>query len=155
MIHIGVTGTRGILSPHQKRWLKDELVTLDLSVRLVQLQHPVLHHGDCLGADAFAHELAVQLGWSVVIHPPLNSKYRAYCSIEDAHARASKILRERKYLARDRLLAARCSIILGLPGLPRGEHVTRAGNVKIMSGTWYTLEQAMDLGKEVKICGQS
>lgn len=152
MRHIGITGTRGVLSSAQKAWLKDEMVMLDLQIRLVRLERPVLHHGDCVGADAFGHELAVQLGWHVIVHPPIADRYRAYCEIPQDGV--SKILRKRKYLDRDRRIAQRCSTILGVPGMPLGRLVTDAGNAKIMSGTWYTLEQAMREGKEVKICGQ-
>lgn len=41
-----------------------------------------LHHGDCIGSDFNAHRLALTHEiWytSIIIHPPLDSKYRAWC----------------------------------------------------------------------------
>ena len=37
-----------------------------------------LHHGDCVGADAQAHEVACSLGRDVTIHPPVNGTHRAW-----------------------------------------------------------------------------
>ena len=30
-----------------------------------------LNHGDCVGADALAHDFAIELGLKVIVHPPL------------------------------------------------------------------------------------
>lgn len=38
------------------------------------------HHGDCMGADKQFHELAKELGATViVVHPPEDDKKRAFC----------------------------------------------------------------------------
>jgi hypothetical protein len=43
----------------------------------------VLHHGDCLGADAQAHRLARHMRAWVVVHPPRDPKARAFCKDYD------------------------------------------------------------------------
>ena len=94
-IHIGFTGTRNDLSGSQLKWLKDELVMLDLHTRLVKLERPVLHHGDCVGGDATAHAMAQALGWDIQVHPPIKERYRAFCKgAQETH-------QERGYLARN------------------------------------------------------
>lgn len=161
-VHIGVTGTRQALDERQLRWLKDELVMLDLSVRLVRLQKPILHHGDCKGADATAHEMAQALGWSICIHPPIKEQFRAFC--KDAEVIAPPA----GYFARDRDIVRACSIILAVPGTPlrlaglagivtdedldRGKGEVVWDVVKKAGGTWYTTMQALARGREVKIC---
>jgi hypothetical protein len=37
-----------------------------------------LHHGDCFGADAQAHNIAQDCGWSIVVHPPEATTLRAF-----------------------------------------------------------------------------
>lgn len=38
----------------------------------------VLHHGDCIGGDELAHDLAKLYGFLTHGHPPINNKLRAY-----------------------------------------------------------------------------
>jgi hypothetical protein len=46
------------------------------------------HHGDCVGVDAEAHEIARRIGYLIKIFPPENPKHRAFCiGDEVAHAR--------------------------------------------------------------------
>ena len=42
-----------------------------------------LNHGDCVGADEQAHEIAKALGYKVRLHPPENFRSRAYCEMPD------------------------------------------------------------------------
>jgi hypothetical protein len=90
--------------------------------------HPrvkVLHHGDCVGADALAHQIALRAGKHIVIHPPRNPKYRAWCMAIDA-----KWWPEKGYLARDRDIVNCAQVLLAVPS---GPEVFRG------SGTWYTI----------------
>lgn len=161
-VHIGFTGTRQLLDDRQLAWLKDELVMLDLSIRLVRLQKPVLHHGDCVGADASAHQLAQQLGWDIQIHPPMKQQYRAFC-------KGAEIIHEPAgYLARDRDIIKATSTLLAIPGTPlrlaglagivqeddleRGKGEVVWDVIKKAGGTWYTVMQALSRGREVKVC---
>jgi len=35
------------------------------------------HHGDCVGADADAHDIALAEGFAIIIRPPLGATQRA------------------------------------------------------------------------------
>jgi hypothetical protein len=37
------------------------------------------HHGDCVGADAQAHDLARAIGLKIEVHPPVVDRKRAFC----------------------------------------------------------------------------
>src|SRR2546421_1503 len=57
------------------------------------------HHGDCIGVDAFAHDVAYDLGYYIFVHPPSDPKFRAFKG-----ARSDpriKILEPRYYLDRN------------------------------------------------------
>jgi hypothetical protein len=40
-----------------------------------------LHHGDCVGADSEAHDIADACGYNIVLHPPTNYSERAWCEV--------------------------------------------------------------------------
>jgi hypothetical protein len=75
---IGFTGSRNGMS-HEQR--------VSLRAILTFVQHLLsspdgaieFHHGDCVGADSGAHDIAMEAGCYIVIHPPSNDKLRAYC----------------------------------------------------------------------------
>jgi hypothetical protein len=144
-IHIGFTGTRMRLLNHQETWLEQQLSILDVEIRFMYHQEPWLHHGDCVGADEVAHEMAAKLGWKIHIHPPLNESKRAFCR------GASVTSRSKKYLARDRIIASSCSLLLAVPGTPYDPKRDRPGQEN-RSGTWYTVLYGLENGKEVRVC---
>lgn len=78
-LHVGFTGTRfGATEPQLAR-LRSELAKLGANV--------VAHHGDCIGADAQFHALARELGWRVVVHPPVgDDDDRARCDHDELRA---------------------------------------------------------------------
>lgn len=66
---VGVTGTHHGSTPEQRA----RLASL--------LRHPTVtevHHGDCIDVDAFAHDVAFEAGKLIVVHPPTDSKLRAF-----------------------------------------------------------------------------
>lgn len=113
---VGFTGTRGEITTPQKHWV---------AMMLVRLKATELHHGDCIGSDAIAHELAVSLGLAVVIHPPLDPKARAYCQ-------SDIVLPPRPYLVRNHDIVKACDVLLATP----------AGGERLRSGTWATIRYA-------------
>ena len=87
-----------------------------------------LNHGDCVGADAIAHGIALELGLKVIIHPPTNPKYRAYCNGDNV-----TILAEGEYKARNQTIIDNGDVLLALPNT--NHEFNR-------SGTWQAVRQA-------------
>ncbi len=67
---IGFTGTRNGMTDRQH----DHLLRVLSSFPVEQF-----HHGDCVGADAEAHDIAMNMNLYVVVHPPTDPKLRAWC----------------------------------------------------------------------------
>jgi hypothetical protein len=133
-LHIGFTGTREGMSPKQF----DALAEILSGIRALHQRGdllPVLHFGDCKGADSEAHDLAAELGFWTIAHPPTNPKHRAFCA-------ADEILPELPYLERDRAIVEVCDRLIAAP-LTRDEHPR--------SGTWYTIRHAYSLGRPATI----
>src|SRR5687768_7441041 len=70
MHNVGFTGTSKGLTNAQHRGLKELMERLGVRG---------LHHGDCVGADAAAHQLAKARKAWLVVHPPTESRKRAWC----------------------------------------------------------------------------
>jgi hypothetical protein len=91
-----------------------------------------LHHGDCVGADAEVHALAVARGIRVVLHPPKDPKLRAFCLA--AESRPPK-----GYLVRNADIVRETDLLLAAPSGPEQPR----------SGTWATIRRAIELGRPV------
>lgn len=70
---IGLTGTRAGMTPEQKASFT-RLLCVDLKDGDTEF-----HHGDCVGADADGHHIAWHAGARIVIHPPSDPTWRAWC----------------------------------------------------------------------------
>ena len=92
------------------------------------------HHGDCIGSDAEAHDIALSLGFYMVIHPPINESKRAF--------RTGHILKRKSYLIRNRGIVDSTDRLLATPN----EDYER-----LRSGTWSTIRYAKKCGKLVTI----
>lgn len=95
------------------------------------------HHGDCVGADAEAHVIAVDIlgAEKVFVHPPENPARRAFCQ-------SPNILPPLGYLERDLKIVLMTDTLIGCP---------KAGTPALRSGTWYTIRRAKERGKAVLI----
>lgn len=113
---VGFTGTRHALTTAQLSGMRALLTPWDGE----------FHHGDCIGADAAAHELAVELGFEIVQHPPLNPSLRAWSV-------GGSILEPRPYLPRNHDIVDACEVLLALPS---------SAEEKVRSGTWSTVRFA-------------
>lgn len=126
-MNIGFTGTQNGMTDEQRAnlltYLANESVTF--------------HHGDCIGADAEAHELALYTAQDIVVHPPIDERKRAFC------VGANVVWREPlAYLDRDRAIVDETIELFATPALMAEE---------LRSGTWATIRYARKQGKPVTI----
>jgi hypothetical protein len=120
---VGITGTREQITEYQQ---DNAIGTLRF---LFWLGFRLLHHGDCIGVDAYMAEEGKKIGYTVVAHPPLNSKYRANNPASDI------ILPAKEYLERDDDIVYASKVGLALPNSARP---------KQGSGTWYTVSKMQE-----------
>lgn len=95
---------------------------------IVELSPSEFRHGDCIGSDEEAHGLVREFAKDcrIIVHPPLNESYRAFCV-------GDRICPQEDYLKRDRAIVRASSIFLATPAGFQEE---------IRSGTWYTVRYA-------------
>ncbi len=123
MAIIGFTGTRRGMTAKQKTELWKLLHTYD-----------EFHHGDCVGADTEAHDIACEVGVYVVVHPPIATKYRAYrCGHGSDRMPKS-------YMERNLDIVTDCDYLVAAP-----QTMTETQR----SGTWATVRMARRMGKQV------
>ena len=81
------------------------------------------HHGDCIGADADAHDIARELGIYIVGHPPKDPKKRAFKECD--------VLRpEYEYITRNHHIVDETRYLVATPA----EY-----EEQLRSGTWSTV----------------
>ena len=117
-MNIGFTGTRHGMNEAQlgnvRRYLRG----------VIESGHqPVAHHGDCVGADAQFHSLALELGFIIAIHPPTHMAFRAFCK------GAVTEYPEKSYRLRNREIVDCSQLLLVAPVRNR---------IELRSGTWQT-----------------
>lgn len=124
-LRMGFTGSRGGMTPAQK-----------VGVAEVLKRAAWLHHGDCIGADSEAHDIAVRLGVKVCVHPPLVPTLRAFRPGNDYRT-------PKKYLIRNRDIVRETRELVAAPAGPEEENPR--------SGTWATIRYARDHQRLVTI----
>ncbi len=107
---------------------------LELRQILRYFHRGLFHHGDCIGADAEAHDIAREFSYGVEIHPPLESRKRAWCSSMLVHD-------PKPYLERNHDIVDACHLLIACP----------AGPEVMRSGTWATIRYARRTGVPVVI----
>lgn len=132
---IGFTGTRKGMTPVQAGILK---------ANLERLAPEVVHHGDCLGADAQLHDLAIDLRIRVVVHPPEDPKHRAWCDFPPGREGGSIVFvrRPKPYIERDHDIVDHTEMLVATPGENRERR---------RSGTWTTVRYARKVKKPILI----
>jgi len=95
------------------------------------------HHGDCIGSDRDAHNIASSLMnvEKIVIHPPDNSSKRAYC-------KGDEIKPEKPYLERNKDIVDEIDLLIACP---------KSNKEELRSGTWATIRYAKEQGKKIII----
>lgn len=121
---IGFTGTQSGMCIEQKRMLYNILTELMRD----ENKPTEFHHGDCIGADAEAHDI-VQLigGIDLILHPPENDKKRAFC---EGYARRAH---PKPYLERNRRIVDSVDLLIVAP---------KEQEETLRSGTWSTYRYA-------------
>jgi len=129
-IHVGFTGTKVGMSDAQKKtllnWLK--------ACRRFYRDYAEFHHGDCIGADAEAHDIATLVGFETSIHPPINEYARAFCTPSFGSYEA------KEYIERNHEIVDCVRVLIATP--QTNEEVMR-------SGTWATVRYARKCKKPV------
>jgi hypothetical protein len=126
MVRVGFSGSRRGMTGEQSRALR---------LSLASLGDAVLHRGDAVGADAEAHEQAVALGWSVIIHPPINEAWRARKAASEERA-------PKPYLVRNRDIVDETELLVAAPA---------DAVEQLQPGTWSTVRYARRLGRPISI----
>lgn len=122
---LGFTGTqRGITTAQSKRLRK----ILDKD------EGEEFHHGDCIGADENANDLAWIRNYKMVIHPPNNRSKRAFC--------IGEYWPQKSYLERNRDIVNATDLLIACPGEKEEQ---------LRSGTWSTIRYADRLKKPIII----
>lgn len=125
---VGFTGTRRGMTEAQRRVVRTMLTRMFQSDNFTRLDH-----GDCVGADEEVHAIARALGYSIVIHPPTSTRFRAWCL--DDHSRYEVQL---PYLTRNRAIVAASHFVIATPGEALEQQ---------HGGTWYTYRYAGQVGR--------
>lgn len=129
---VGFTGTQIGMSADQCR----ELEKLWLTLKNQQDKRIELHHGDCVGGDEQAHDIAKKLGFRIVIHPPIIETSRAFCSGAD------EIRQQFDYLVRNHHIVNESNHLYVGP---------KTNEEELRSGTWATYRYCRKLYKPYTI----
>lgn len=132
MIVVGFTGTRRGLTVEQRIALRHAFSNIERGV----LGDVTLVHGGCVGADAEAHEEALDHCFAIEIYPSdIPSMYAKELAYD-----AMVVHEPRPPLVRNRLIVERCTYLIACPGEPVEQ---------LRSGTWATVRYARAAGKRV------
>ena len=115
--HVGFSGTRKGMSAKQK------------SAFQILLAGDVLHHGDCVGADADAHQIARRAGVHIALHPPVDDSLRAFCDYDAWYD-------PKTYLDRNRDIVNASTVLVACPGVMKEQH---------HGETWFTIRYALSI----------
>lgn len=130
MPHVSFTGTRMGMTTPQRDWIANFISGLEDTV--------IGHHGDCKGSDEQFDGIIQGLHGHVVVHPPVNQTYRAYCS--GKHILETREIKE--YIKRNHEIVMASSTLLATP-------FTMTEQVR--SGTWATIRFARKHRKTVYV----
>jgi hypothetical protein len=132
MTKIGFTGTHRGMTKEQRATLAGLLYSY-VKGSTVADSATEFHHGDCIGADAEAHDLAYMLGLEIFIHPPIKEDSRAWKAVDALHM-ADPL----PYLERNMVIVARTDFLVAAPD---------SRKEKLRSGTWSTVRRARWVNK--------
>lgn len=120
MVNVGFTGTRDGATSEQL----DEVGKL--LAQEYRMGESFFHHGDCVGADYEAAQLAQCIGYKIIGHPPINPKSRCYFE-------SDKETEPKSYLVRNQEIINFSGCLIACPK----SHVEEP-----TGGTWWTVRHA-------------
>lgn len=126
---VGFTGTQYGTTSIQRTVVRQLLISLEATE---------FHHGDCIGADEQAHQIALDLGIAVHLHPPNSYSKRAF---------VEGCTRERKpapYLVRNHVIVKATQVLIATP---------KESREVLRSGTWATIRYAKKLNRKIYVVG--
>ena len=133
---IGITGTRSGMNDEQIESFCERMKTMyDISCERARNISLEFHHGDCVGVDVQAAEVARVMGIHTVCHPPVDERLRA-------HHNSDVILEQKTHFARNRDIVDSVQLLLVIPF--QTSHSSTGG-------TWYTHDYAVKKGVPVEI----
>ena len=77
--NVGFTGTQRGMTDRQSAEVKQVLSEIFAASEV----KPRFNHGDCIGADAQAAQIAKDIGFVVVCHPPVSTIKRAWVPYDE------------------------------------------------------------------------
>lgn len=131
-LHLGFIGTRKGLTREQFVLLGNTLKLLIDAFKQQGYASFSFHHGDCVGADKQFHEILRYYDElrsatdRIIIHPPEETRYRAYCNSPWIHE-------PKPYLVRNRDIVDQVHGLIACPD---------SKLEKLHSGTWSTIRYA-------------
>lgn len=129
---VGFTGTRNGINKFQ--WLQ-------LAQFIAEETIEEAHHGDCIGADEAFHDLImnaishIRLDAKIILHPPGETRLRAFCATHDA-------IPPKPYLERNRDIVDATDVLIVCPGQE---------TETLRSGTWSTYRYALKLNRPIHL----
>lgn len=130
--NVGFTGTKLGM-----RELQRERVSELLEVQTATCSS--FHHGDCVGSDAEADEIARAMGYGVHLHVPISPQFRAFCPVRVGF---DIVYRAKPYLERNQDIVDSSHLLIGTP-----KEMTEA----LRSGTWSTIRYARRLRRPIHV----
>lgn len=132
ILKIGFTGTKRGMTQFQKDWLFSALDGYSK-----EPGERWFLHGDCVGADVQAADIALNLGFKIWEFPPISDKFRGFFTHWDRKEP------EGLYLDRDHAIVDNCDLLFAASA--EDYELSR-------SGTWATIRYAKKLDIHVAIC---
>lgn len=133
-MNVGFTGTQEGMTDSQSR-------TLTLLMESVFHPGDEFHHGDCIGADAEACDIAETIGYITVAHPPEDTKKRA-------NKPSSLVLVPLPYLDRNKKIVDATQLLLVAPRWGPDQEPPEGSRGE---GTLWTLNYARRKGRHYAI----
>jgi hypothetical protein len=133
---LGSTGTRGELTGPQLIVASGYMANFFLEHTLSNsLGLPEFHHGLCIGSDATLHDIARELGYFIVGHPPIDQSRMADKTCD-------RLMPPLTHIKRNHVIVDTVDAMMGTPAT---EHEV------LRSGTWSTIRYSMKTRKRILI----